>query len=167
MARTNDEAFAPIGVQWIAVSPALTKARWTSWSLLFAVLIVAALALLAFPAIARPVCIAAILVVLIAYLWGMWYFARRTKSWGYCEREDDLIVTRGFMFRRLVIVPYGRMQLVDVSAGPIERKCGIARLQLHTAAATTDAAIPGLTPAVASVLRDKLAHLAEERAAGL
>ena len=102
-----------------------------------------------------------------AYGWGLWFIARRTKSWAYAERADDLIVTRGFMFKRLVIVPYGRMQLVDVGAGPIDRYFGIASLQLHTAAATSDAVIPGLTPDVAGALRDRLARLGEERAAGL
>ena len=37
----------------------------------------------------------------------------------------SLLVTSGIMFRRLVIVPYGRMQLVDVTAGPIDRSMGI------------------------------------------
>ena len=41
------------------------------------------------------------------------------------------------MFKRLVIVPYGRMQLVDLAAGPIDRAFGIATLQLHTAAAVS------------------------------
>jgi hypothetical protein len=59
------------------------------------------------------------------------------------------------------------MQLVDVVAGPIERWCGVATVQLHTAAATTDAAIPGLVPEVAAELRDTLARLGEQRAAGL
>ena len=101
----------------------------------------------------------------LMYLWGLWYIGRRTKSWAYAERTDDLIVTRGFMFKRLVIVPYGRMQLVDLAAGPVDRAFGIAKLQLHTAAATTDASIPGLTPDIAAALRDRLAELGEQRAA--
>ena len=71
------------------------------------------------------------------------------------------------MFRRLVIVPYGRMQLVDLQAGPVHRALGIATVQLHTAAATTDASIPGLTPEVAADLRDRLARRGEQRSAGL
>ncbi len=71
------------------------------------------------------------------------------------------------MFKRLVVVPYGRMQLVDVTRGPIDRQFGLAAVQLHTAAATTDASIPGLTPEVAADLRDRLASLGESRSAGL
>jgi uncharacterized protein len=76
-------------------------------------------------------------------------------------------VTNGFMFRRLVVVPYGRMQFVDVAAGPLERRFGIATVQLHTAAEATDASIPGLTMQEAARLRDRLAMLGEARSAGL
>jgi len=64
-------------------------------------------------------------------------------------------------------VPYGRMQLVDVTAGPLHRALGITTVQLHTAAATSDARIPGLTPDIAADLRDRLARRGEERSAGL
>ena len=51
---------------------------------------------------------------------------RRVRAWGYTEREDDLLVRRGVLFRRLSVVPYGRMQFVDVTAGPFERAFGLA-----------------------------------------
>lgn len=91
----------------------------------------------------------------------------RYRSWTYAERGDDLLVRRGVMFRRLTIVPYGRMQFVDVTAGPVDRMFGLATVQLHTAAAATDARIPGLNREVADRLRDRLAALGESRAAGL
>ena len=65
------------------------------------------------------------------------------------ERADDLIVRRGLLFRQVSVVPYGRMQFIDVSAGPIDRLFGLATVQLHTAAAATDARIPGLPHAEA------------------
>ena len=100
-------------------------------------------------------------------IWLWWLIGRRVRSFAYAERADDLLVTSGILFRRLVIVPYGRMQLVDVTAGPIDRICGITSVQLHTAAATSNAKIPGLRPDVASTLRDRLARLGEERSTGL
>jgi uncharacterized membrane protein YdbT with pleckstrin-like domain len=63
--------------------------------------------------------------------------------------------------------PHGRMQFVDVTAGPLERLLGLATVQLHTAAAASDARIPGLTAAEAARLRDRLAALGEARAEGL
>ena len=106
-------------------------------------------------------------VAVVAFGWLWWLIGRRVRSFGYAERGDDLLVSSGIMFRRLVIVPYGRMQLVDVKAGPIDRWLGITTVQLHTAAATTDASIPGLEPDIAAGLRDRLARRGEQRSAGL
>jgi uncharacterized protein len=92
---------------------------------------------------------------------------RRFRSWGYAEREDDLLVRRGVLFARLSVVPYGRMQFIDVTAGPLERSFGLATVRLHTAAAATDARIPGLEREEAARLRDRLAELGEAQAAGL
>jgi membrane protein YdbS with pleckstrin-like domain len=78
-----------------------------------------------------------------------------------------LMVTHGMLFKRLCVVPYGRMQLVDVEAGPIERAFGLVHVKLHTAAATTDAKVCGLVPATASELRDRLTQLGEAHASGL
>jgi membrane protein YdbS with pleckstrin-like domain len=96
-----------------------------------------------------------------------WLLGRRVRAWGFAERADDLIVRRGVMFRRISVVPYGRMQFVDVTAGPLERAFGLATVRLHTAAAATDARIPGLPGPEAARLRDQLAALGESRAAGL
>ncbi|MGE5830228.1 MAG: PH domain-containing protein [Micromonosporaceae bacterium] len=92
---------------------------------------------------------------------------RVIRAWGYAERTDDLLVRHGRLIRRLSIVPYGRMQFVDVTAGPLERAFGLATVQLHTAAAASDARVPGLPPAEAARLRDRLAALGEVRAEGL
>lgn len=92
---------------------------------------------------------------------------RAVRAWGYAEREDDLLVRHGLLVRRLSIVPYSRMQFVDVSAGPLERAFDLATVQLHTAAAASDARVPGLRPAEASRLRDRLTALGEDRAEGL
>ena len=95
------------------------------------------------------------------------FVGRRYRSWGYAERDDDLLIRRGVMFARLSVVPYGRMQFIDVTAGPLERSFGLATVRLHTAAAATDARIPGLEREEAARLRDSLAELGEAQAAGL
>jgi hypothetical protein len=95
------------------------------------------------------------------------FVIRGIRSWGYAERADDLLVRHGLLVRRLSIVPYGRMQFVDVTAGPVDRLFGLATVQLHTAAAASDARIPGLAPQEAARLRDRLTALGEARAEGL
>jgi uncharacterized protein len=92
---------------------------------------------------------------------------RRVRAWAYAERADDLLVRRGVMFRRMSVIPYGRMQYVEVTAGPFERAFGLATVQMHTAAAHSDARIPGLPADVAARLRDQLTSLGEARAIGL
>src|SRR5262245_63669587 len=93
--------------------------------------------------------------------------SRNAAAWAYAERDDDLFVRRGVAFRRIEVVPYGRMQLVDVTAGPLQRMHGIATVHLHTASPDTTARIPGLTPAEAARLRDRLTARGEAQAAGL
>jgi uncharacterized protein len=96
-----------------------------------------------------------------------WIVRRRVRAWAYCERADDLLVRRGVLFSRLSVIPYGRMQFVDVRAGPVERAFGLATVRMHTAAAASDARIPGLAGEEAARLRDRLAELGEAIAAGL
>jgi hypothetical protein len=73
----------------------------------------------------------------------------------------------GVLFRCLSVVPYGRMQFVDITAGSVERLYKLATVRLHTAAAASDARIPGLEPEEAARRRDRLAALGEAKAAGL
>ncbi|MFF4100200.1 PH domain-containing protein [Streptomyces sp. NPDC001903] len=104
---------------------------------------------------------------LVAAVWGWVVLGRNWRSWRYAERADDLLISRGVLWRAQTVVPYGRMQLVEVTSGPLERRFGLASLQLHTAAAATDAKIPGLAPDEAQRLRDRLTELGEARSAGL
>jgi membrane protein YdbS with pleckstrin-like domain len=128
------------------------------------VVIVAVAAARAGSGLAAGIGLAAVVVLAVA---AERFVHRRFAAWGYAEREDDLLVRRGVMFKRLSVVPYGRMQFVDVTAGPIERAFGLMTVRMHTAAAASDARIPGLVPDDATRLRDQLARLGEAKAAGL
>ena len=104
--------------------------------------------------------------VVVGLLWER-FLARRVAAWSYAERHDDLMVKRGVLIRRQSVIPYGRMQFIDVTAGPVERTLGLATVRMHTAAAASDARIPGLKRDQAARLRDQLAELGESQAAGL
>lgn len=158
------DPFNPPGVVWQRVSPALISARLVTLALAIVPLLIAAV-------------VAGILVegwawiplgvVLVAALWSLWLVPRQVRAYGYAEREDDLLLVHGVMFRKLTVVPYGRMQLTDVSSGPLSRRFGIADVQLHTASALTDASIPGLAADEAAELKERLTKLGEARLAGL
>ena len=152
---------------WTAVSTKMITARRLTLVLVYVLVVAGVVALFLIPDVPQAVAWAALATAVLVFGWLWWLIARRVRSFGYAERGDDLLVSSGIMFRRLVIVPYGRMQLVDVKAGPIDRWMGITTVQLHTAAATTDASIPGLEPDVAAGLRDRLARRGEQRSAGL
>ncbi len=161
-----DQAFVPVTEQWTQVSPRLRSLRRVvllCWGVPIAVASGLLLGILLQPVLG----VLAVLVLAAVGVWGWWLVGRNWRYWRYAEREDDLLVTNGFMFRRLVVVPYGRMQFVDVTVGPLERRFGIATVQLHTATEATDASIPGLTVQEATRLRDRLAMLGEARSAGL
>ena len=151
---------------WLRPSPRLWSARQLQLAVVAVVLIApVTIGLVASgdgtAAAITAAALAAVVVCFYAALHG------RYRAWGYAEREDDLLVRRGVMVRKLSIVPYGRMQFIDVTAGPVDRMFKLATVQLHTAAAATDARIPGLTVAEANRLRDRLASLGEAQAAGL
>jgi len=100
-------------------------------------------------------------------VWVWWWAPRNRRSWGYAEAEDDFLVRGGIMFRRLVVVPYGRMQYVDVQSGPLARYFGFGTITLHTASTRTAAAIPGVPLEEARRLRDRLTELGEGHGAGV
>lgn len=160
-----EEADGP-GTQWARPSSRLrTLRRWEVGVLTGALLIVGVAIPLALAAVAVAVGVA--VAILLAGLITDLFVGRRVRAWGYAEHREDLMVRRGVMFRRLSVIPYGRMQYIDVTAGPFERMFGLATVQMHTAAAASDAKIPGLPASEAARLRDQLSSLGESQAAGL
>ncbi|WP_203568107.1 PH domain-containing protein [Aestuariimicrobium ganziense] len=161
-----DELFAPPTEQWRRLSPRYASMKRVSvligWGI-FALIVMTPLVVWAPWWVSVAVGVA--LLVLVA--WRYVRQGRLAASWGYAERDDELYVTHGLWFRHLSIVPYGRMQVVEVSSGPVMRHFGLARVQLVTASASTDASIPGLTADDAIALRDRLTERAQHRQAGL
>lgn len=162
-----DDLFVVPDAPWVAVSPQLAVLR--RW-LLLASAAGATLALTALTLVVPGdrwmlVVGALVLVTTVPMAWRL--IGRNAASWAYAERDDDLFVRRGVAFRRFEVVPYGRMQLVDITAGPLQRQLGLATVHLHTAAPGTQARIPGLVPPEAARLRDRLTALGEAQASGL
>jgi uncharacterized protein len=162
-----EELFAPPAYEWKRLSP-----KYRSMQMLTNMVI--------------PPALLTIAAVIVGVTSGKWWISgliwavavviviispplvtRSWSSWGYVEREDDLYITHGIMSRSLIAVPYGRMQLVEVESGPLERAFGLASVSLKTASPETGARIPGLTPEEATRLRDRLTELGEAHASGL
>jgi uncharacterized protein len=162
-----DRLFEPLGLDWRPVSARLATRLRIIWAA-FLVPVTVVLTLLA-SLLPAPAWLPWVLLGLgaAAVPLGMWFAGRRARAWAYAEREEDLYIRHGVLVRTLVAVPYGRMQFVDVTAGPLERALGLAQVQLHTATPGTGAQIPGLDPGEAARLRDRLTALGQAQAAGL
>ncbi|WP_285712663.1 PH domain-containing protein [Erythrobacter oryzae] len=88
----------------------------------------------------------------------------RYNARGYQISADRLRVVRGLMFRSDTVVPFGRVQHIDVAQGPIDRFFGIATLTLHTAGNhNASVALPGLGEELAREMREDIrAHIRRE-----
>ena len=66
------------------------------------------------------------------------------RRWQWAAGSQALELRHGVVIARESVVPYHRLQQIDVVRGPVERLLGLATLTLRTAAATSDATIPGI-----------------------
>ncbi|WP_228766371.1 PH domain-containing protein [Pelagerythrobacter aerophilus] len=82
---------------------------------------------------------------------------RRYAARGFVMSEDRLRVVRGLWFRSDSVVPFGRVQHIDVHQGPLERAYGLATLTLHTAGShNASVSLPGLADADARAMRETI-----------
>jgi len=87
--------------------------------------------------------------------WATLIPRRRYRSWGYVMAEDELHIQHGLWTRTRTVVPFGRVQHIDVAQGPIERTFGVGTLILHTAGTRSSAVdLPGLEFGEAGRMRD-------------
>ncbi|WP_333482004.1 PH domain-containing protein [Citricoccus sp. NR2] len=92
---------------------------------------------------------------------------RQVRAMGYAEREDDFLIKRGILFREVVAIPYGRLQYLDVSDGPLQRGFGLRTLKISTAASDTSGELTGVPQDEAERLREQLTARGQARLAGL
>lgn len=89
-----------------------------------------------------------ILAILLA--WPMIAFPKR----GYVVRDKDILFRKGVVWRSVTAIPFNRIQHVETSNTPLDRKYGLATLQLFTAGGSSgDLKIDGLAASVAEQLR--------------
>lgn len=105
--------------------------------------------------------------LVLILIWRIIRAPRAYRRWGYAETDSDIYVTNGLMYRQMQCVPYGRMQQVDVSSGPLERRFNLGKVTMTTASTSSDVTIPGLRRDVAAALRDRLIERGEELQAGI
>ncbi|MEL6877507.1 MAG: PH domain-containing protein [Pseudomonadota bacterium] len=89
---------------------------------------------------------------------------RRFAARGYNMSVDRLRVVRGILWNSDTVVPFGRVQHIDVDQGPIERFFGLGTLTLHTAGShNASVTLPGLEHSHATEMREEIrAHIKRE-----
>jgi len=103
-------------------------------------------------------------VLLVAILLILRIPQRRYGARGYQMGADRLRVVRGLWFHSDTVVPFGRVQHIDVDQGPLDRFFGIATLTLHTAGNhNASVSLPGLGEDLAREMREDIrAHIRRE-----
>lgn len=144
------------------LDPAYVKASRVAMGLFMLPFIIGALVLelahlLPYGAIIVPVLI---LAVFVAYVLPQ----RRYNHWGYDLGTDRLRTVHGYLFHSDTIVPFGRVQHIDVHQGPVQRPYGIATLTVHTAGThNSTISLPGLAHADALAMRETIrSHIRQD-----
>lgn len=76
---------------------------------------------------------------------------------GYAVREKDVIYRSGLIWRKVIVIPYSRIQHGELSEGLMERQLKLRKLRLYTAGgSSSDLTIPGLMGDNAERLRDHI-----------
>lgn len=162
------EPFAPPAEQWRRVSPKLVGVKRISASITIALIFipVAVAVWFLFPEVRW---VAGAVLAAGAALW-LWLFVRAARvvaRYGWARRDNDLAFTEGLMWRSLKIVPFGRLQVVRVSSGPLLRSAGLSNVELVTASPSSSVTIPGLPADEAVELRDLMIELSDAEGSGL
>jgi membrane protein YdbS with pleckstrin-like domain len=96
-------------------------------------------------AVASPVLAVPAVAVAVVSAWSAWSVpAAQFRHWRYALDDDRLDLEHGVLWRTRSSVPHFRVQHIDIEQGPLDRRFGLARLELHTASAASDATLPGL-----------------------
>lgn len=130
--------------------------RWSNAvSYLVFLAIVAVIATVAVTQGASPFWLLAVLSIPLLYLWTAITLRLEWESWTYRLTPDTLEMNHGWWYRKRRVVARDRIQHLDVSSGPFDRRFGLVQVSIHTAG-TTVGTIPGLRPEHADALRREL-----------
>jgi uncharacterized protein len=90
--------------------------------------------------------------------------ARKYRHWGYHMGNDRLRIVRGYLFHSDTVVPFSRIQHIDVTQGPVQRPYGLATLTVHTAGNhNSSVSLPGLVHDDAVAMREAIrSHIRQD-----
>ena len=151
-----DRAALPPGLQ--PVERAYRSVLRTIYALVWLPFLVGALVLDNFALEGQPLRGVATGVVLLLMILVVGFAPQRIwRRLGYRLGERQLRITKGWLWHTDTVVPFVRVQHIDVSRGPLDKLFGTASLIVHTAGTHNSVvSLPGLAPERALDLRDTI-----------
>jgi membrane protein YdbS with pleckstrin-like domain len=146
--------FDPTGIEWHPAQKGLLNVRLLGMAIPAVLVLIAGL--VSWLPLETPELGITAAAVVVFFVVQLILTPRRVRALGWAIRDRDLFVRHGVLIRRLAIVPYTRVQYVDLTAGPVERLFGLTTLKVNTAAQGTAVTIPGMSPGQAAELRELL-----------
>lgn len=146
------DPFTPPGVQFYHVSPKLALMRFLKLGI---TLLIFGLGTLIPAILVSPWIWLGFAAVLVGHVWAAVFITRQVRNTQYATGEREFFLKQGVMFKRLQVIPYGRIQYVDLNEGVLERIFGLSSLSINTAAESglSGVNLPGLTAVDATNLR--------------
>jgi membrane protein YdbS with pleckstrin-like domain len=130
--------------RWINLSSPLTGLLFTSISAVIVTINVEAVS----PTLL--VSIGIVLTVLLLFILS--FFGAKARR--YALREHDMLFQQGLFWQKTTAVAFNRIQHIDLTHGPLERRYQISSLKFFTAGGSSvDLKIPGLPQAEAQKIR--------------
>lgn len=97
----------------------------------------------------------------VIFGWSFYSNFQLAKRNGYAVRERDIIYRRGFLFERITVVPFNRVQHVSVERSVLDKILKLSTLKIFTAGGSgSDVNIPGLLPTTATSLKEEISERA-------
>lgn len=112
-----------------------------------------------------PLLLIPLVVILLAIIISR-LVIKKSQIKGVALREFDIAYRSGLFWRKMVIVAFNRIQHVEVSSGPLQRRFELASIKLFTAGGSSvDLKIDGLTAERAEQIRTFIAEKIDDSAA--
>jgi len=142
-------------VDYQALAPAWLKSSYIGTFIFFAFLLIPTLVL---PIAQGDEHSFLYVIPVVWFLWllfSLWLTKKDYKIRGYALREKDIIYRKGVLFKSTIVIPFNRVQHVEVKQGPIERYFGLHTLAIYTAGGeSSDLSIPGLSGETAQQMKE-------------
>ena len=141
-------------LNWETLHPSFVKAIRVLAVIILAIIAIAITALIFMLNVPPVPFVVLYLLLAIAAIISMVWPGLSVPRRGYVLRDKDILFRKGVIWRSVTAVPFNRIQHVETSSTPLDRKFDLATLQLFTSGGSGgDLKIDGLGMDVAETLR--------------